>query len=98
MEAYTFTSQGPLTVTLRNVGSASADLAPPSGADYFINGVHDSNVAGTCGSTVTPEPSCTAIVSLSSYASLISGAAYPFKIVTPSGGVFSYSVIYGGGS
>jgi len=95
MEAFSFPTGGPLVVTLRNVGSAAENLSP--GADYFINGIKGT-ATGTCGSAVTPSQSCQVTVSLSGYGSLISGAAYPFKIVTPTGGVFSYSIIYGGAS
>ena len=93
MEAYTFPTGQPLTVTLRNVGSASENLA---NADYFIAGTKGS-LGGTCGSAVTPSGSCQASVTVAT-GSLISGAAYPLKIVTPTGGVFSYTVIYGGAS
>ena len=94
MEAYGFPSGGPLVVQLRNVGSASEDLLD---AEYFINGVKGT-LSGTCTANVTPGGSCQAIVTLTSYGSLIPNAAYPFKIVTPTGGVFSYTVIYGGSS
>ena len=99
MEAYNFGTggtSGTLTVTLRNVGSATEDLAD---ADYFVNGVNVGPPASQCGgaSTVTPTQSCAIGLTVTT-ASLVSGAAYPFKIVTPTGGVFSYSVIYGGGS
>lgn len=98
MEAYTFPASGALTVTLRNVGSASENLA---GADYFVNGVQTSTPSGfgictvSDSTNVVPGGSC--VVNLQvTIASLVSGAAYPFKIVTPTGGVFSYSIIYGG--
>ena len=97
MEAYSFPVGGPMVVTLRNVGSASENLAT---ADYFVNGVIGTATLSGCAtpSAVTPSGSCQASVAFTSYASLISGAAYPFKVVTPTGGVFSYSVIYGGSS
>jgi flagellin-like protein len=99
MEAYSW-SAGTLTVTLRNVGSATENLA---GADYFVNGqLSNSGLAGSCsgasGSTITPTQSCIATITVANAASLTSGAAYPLKIVTPTGGVFSYSVIDGGSS
>ena len=94
MEAYSWPSGlGTLTVTLRNVGPAAVDLA---NADFFVNGV---KMAGTgCGATVTPGGSCILVVTVTGAASLVNGAAYPFKIVTPTGGVFSYSIIAGGAS
>jgi len=103
MEAYSFPSGGPLTVTLRNVGSATENLAS---ADYFVNGAIDTglafsgcsaNGAAATSSALVPSGSCVATVTVP-VTSLISGAAYPFKVVTPTGGVFSYSVIYGGNS
>ena len=93
MEAYSFPTAGPLTVQLRNVGSASENLAI---ADYFIAGTKGT-LGGNCGNAVTPGGSCQATVTVP-VTSLISGAAYPFKIVTPTGGVFSYTVIFGGAS
>jgi len=102
MEAYSW-SGNTLTVTLRNVGSATENL---SGADYFVNGVLTIEPpTSTCGtgatlSALAPTYSCVVTVNVGSNIenSLTSGAAYAFKIVTPTGGVFSYSVIYGGSS
>jgi flagellin-like protein len=98
MEAYTFSTTPSLTVTLRNVGSATENLA---GADYFINGIKgtlgSSGCGASSGSSVTPTQSCQATITpYQAAGSLTPGAAYPLKIVTPTGGVFSYSVIYGG--
>jgi hypothetical protein len=94
MEGYSFPSGGPLTVALRNVGSASENLA---GADYFVNGVLATSIsiASCSSSAVTTGAVCSVTLTVST-TSLILGAAYPFKIVTPTGGVFSYAVIYGG--
>ncbi len=50
-----------------------------------------------CGTTLTPGGSCTATFTVTG-ASYMAGAAYPLKLVTPDGGVFSYSVIDGGSS
>lgn len=90
MEAYTFQVGGPLAIALRNVGSASVDVA---NADYFINGVAATPTG--CGASLAPGGSCQASLTLASYASLMFGAGYAVKVVTPTGGVFSYSVIYG---
>lgn len=96
MEAFSFPTGGPLALTVRNVGSASINVG---GSDFFVNGVKSNAITGTCsGATLTPSQSCVANVPLASYASLVSGAAYPLKIVTPDGGVFSYSVTFGGAS
>ena len=95
MEAYNFQIGGSLVVNLRNVGSASVDIG---GADYFLNGVDAGTPTGSCsGATLAPGDSCTATLSPST-GSLVSGAAYPFKVVTPTGGVFAYTVVYGGSS
>ena len=102
MEAYSFPTGGSLTVTLRNVGSATENLAK---ADYFVNGMLTNEPPGfTCAtgsaSALAPTQSCVATVTVGNTieSSLTAGAAYAFKIVTPTGGVFSYSVIYGGSS
>jgi flagellin-like protein len=95
MEAYSFPIGGSLSVTVRNVGSASVNVAL---SDFFVNGVVATSVGGVCSSaTLTPSQSCVATVGVT-LTSLTGGAAYPLKIVTPDGGVFSYSVIYGGSS
>ena len=96
MEAYSFPIAGPLAVTVRNVGSASINVG---GSDFFINGIVGTLGGGCVGATLTPAGgSCAGTVTLTGYGSLTSGAAYPLKIVTPDGGVFSYSVIFGGSS
>ena len=96
MEAYSWSSNS-LTVTLRNVGSATENL---QGADYFINGVKAGAPTGTCGtagSSITPTQNCIATITATQPAgSFISGASYVLKVVTPTGGVFSYTVICGG--
>jgi hypothetical protein len=95
MEAYNFPIGGPLTMTLRNVGQASVNVG---NSDFFISGVK-ATLGGSCvAQTLAPGRSCSAIVSLGSYASLVTGAAYPVKVVTPTGGIFGYSVIYGSSS
>jgi len=97
MEAYSW-SGTTITVTLRNVGSATENLGA---ADYFVNGVKvTSAVAGsvcTNISTVTPTQNCQVVLTpAQSAGSLTVGAAYSLKVVTPTGGVFSYSVMDGG--
>ena len=91
MEAYSFTGAS-LSVTMRNVGPSAVNIG---GADFFINGVKGV-MSGVCaGLTLTPTQSCSASVTYTG-SSLVSGAAYPFKVVTPDGGIFSFSVIAGG--
>jgi len=94
MESYNFlTSGGPVTITVRNVGPSAVNIG---GADFFINGVKATMTGGCAGATLTPTQSCGASLALGGGSTLVSGAAYPLKIVTPDGGVFSYSVVAGG--
>jgi len=93
MEAYSFPGTT-LTVTMRNVGPSAVNIG---GADFFINGVGSSMNGGCSGVTLTPTQSCQATITYSG-SSLVSGAAYPFKVVTPDGGIFSFSIIAGGSS
>jgi flagellin-like protein len=90
MEAYFFSGSA-LTISVRNVGAATVDM---SGADYFLNGVSATPDNG-CMLTLTISGSCTTTLTVTT-TNLSSGAGYPLKIITPEGGVFSYSVIYGG--
>lgn len=95
MEGYNFPTTGPLVLSVRDIGPSSVNIGK---ADFFINGL-PATMTGACAatSTITPTQSCAATIALSSgYSSLISGAAYPLRIVTPDGGVFSYPIIYGG--
>jgi flagellin-like protein len=97
MEAYSFPTGSPasLVVTVRNIGSQTENLA---GADYFVNGIKTTGSPSfTCSpaSAVTPTEPCAITLTVTT-TSLISGASYPLKIATPTGGVFSYPVIYGG--
>jgi flagellin-like protein len=98
MEAYNFptaaSGTGSLTLTVRNVGPASVNI---QNADFFINGVSVSQSGACSSATLTPGGSCTTTLTYAG-SSLVAGAAYPLKIVSPTGGVFSYSIIYGGAS
>jgi flagellin-like protein len=91
MEAYNWSSDGSLTVTVRDVGPATIGMDK---ADVFVNGVQLTSTG--CGSTLDPQGSCQIIVNTGT--TLVPGAAYPLKIVTPEGGVFSYSIVFGGSS
>jgi flagellin-like protein len=92
MESYAFPVNGPLTITVKNVGLTSVDS---SKTDFFINGQLATAGSG-CSTTLAVGGSCTTTLSLpTGYGSLTSGIAYPLKIVTPDGAVFSYSCIYG---
>lgn len=65
-------------------------------ADFFINGVPVPR-SGSCITTLAPQQECVFVLPAQS-ATFVAGAAYPFKIVTPSGGQFSYTMICGGAS
>ncbi len=96
MEAYSWTgvcTAGSILLTLRNVGPSSVDLSP-SAADYFVNGIKAGSAGGT---VVTPGQSVVVTVTPVAFSG-VCGAAYPLKVVTPTGGVFSYSVIDNGSS
>jgi flagellin-like protein len=99
MESYQWSfpsSPGTITLTLRNVGAAAIDTEH---TDVFVNGIAMGPLAGSCATTLTPTQSCTSdSLTPGGTASYIAGAAYPLKLVTPDGGVFSYSVIAGGSS
>ena len=97
MEAYQWTGAPPgsLTLTFRNVGPAPIAMAT---ADVFVNGIKQPATSGTCAATLNPGDSCSYTFTVAFGATLVGGAAYPLKIVTPTGGVFSYSIIQGGSS
>jgi archaellum component FlaF (FlaF/FlaG flagellin family) len=91
LQSYAFPVDGPLTVTVTNMGLTSVDL---SKADFFINGQPAAPGPG-CSLVLPVGGSCTTTLSLSTgYGSLRSGTAYPVKIVTPDGAIFVYSCIY----
>src|SRR3989337_2254062 len=92
MEAYNWVDLSTIELTFRNVGPASINADT---TDVFVNGLS----AGTLGGPdpLDPGASFSATITVPTF-SVVSGAAYPLKLVTPSGGVFSYSVIAGGAS
>ena len=95
MVSYNFPVGGPLSITVKNVGSSPVDLAT---ADFFINGVSATS-GSECKTTLTIGGSCTIALSPpGGYGGLLSGYSYTVKIVTADGAIFSYSVTYGGGS
>jgi flagellin-like protein len=100
MEAYNWdmtSSNGTITLTIRNVGSAAIDGAT---TDVFVNGISAGTLgAAACSTVLTPlGGSCTASIGVPTGFTPTAGAAYPLKLVTADGGVFSYSVIAGGSS
>jgi len=94
---------GPLTLYLQNVGSSTLDLIPAttgSSPSYFIAGTLVTNAApGTnspCTAAQLPgSAACSMVLTIPTGLTLTQGAAYPVKIVTPDGGVFSYTAIDG---
>jgi len=94
MEAYAWPTVDSLTITVRDVGPATIGM---DHADVFVNGVQLSSTG--CGTTLAPTESCSiGPLDATQTPALVAGAAYPLKIVTPEGGVFSYSIILGGSS
>ena len=102
MAAYNWANANPptqLTLYVQNVGSSSLTLTTAGGASYFINGVLITTVTTTCASPLAPGSAACPVVLTdptgTGAPTFTSGAAYPVKVVTPDGGVFSYSAIYG---
>lgn len=87
LEAYNWSALGTLELTLRNVGSASVDIA-------------NTYVAGELQTAAwTPDPvsvGATATVSITPAGFTASaGVAFTLKVVSATGGVFTFSVIAG---
>jgi flagellin-like protein len=98
MEAYNWDFSGAtIQITLRNVGPAEINAQD---TDVFVNGLSANTLGAPCPTNLAPGGSCTVTVHVPTSGAWtpVSGAAYPLKLVTPSGGVFSYSVIAGGSS
>jgi FlaG/FlaF family flagellin (archaellin) len=98
MAAYSWASTGTLTLYIQNVGSSSLKVLTTDGASYFVNGVLITTaVAGAtngCADPLAPGTSACSMA-LTTGTTFTNGAAYPVKVVTPDGGVFSYSAIFG---
>jgi archaellum component FlaG (FlaF/FlaG flagellin family) len=99
MAAYNWNNANPptqLTLYIQNVGSSSLNVG---GASYFVNGVLVTTATGgscpAAGTPLAPGSAACSILLTTGSAGFTSGAAYPVKVVTPDGGVFSYSAIYG---
>jgi flagellin-like protein len=91
LQSYAFPVNGPLTITVTNMGLTSVDM---SRADFFINGQPATPGPG-CSLVLPVGGSCTTTLNLSiGYSGLRPSTAYPVKIVTPDGAVFVYSCIY----
>jgi archaellum component FlaF (FlaF/FlaG flagellin family) len=93
MESYNWdTTAGTITITIRNVGAVSIDA---SHTDVFLNGIPVDGGLGTgCVTTLTADQACVATFNVPSE-TYVANTAYPLKLVTPDGGVFTYTVIAG---
>ena len=92
MEAYNWNPPTGLTMTLRNVGPATVQFA-----DAFINGVIQTPTGSGCmaGTPPTLAVGSSCVMTFASLTGFSSGVAYPIKLVTIDGAVFSYSAIAG---
>jgi flagellin-like protein len=92
LEAYNW-SGVTISGSLRNVGLAAVNVGL---ADVFVNGLSAGHPTGSCGgATLATQQSCAFNVPQPS-GTYASGTAYPLKIITPTGGIFSYTIISGG--
>jgi flagellin-like protein len=100
MAAYNWSNTNTLFLYLQNVGASTLNLVPTAGASapsYFVAGVLVTANPGTtspCSKAQLPgTPACS--MTLTNLPSVTQGAAYAIKVVTPDGGVFSYSAVAG---
>jgi hypothetical protein len=95
MEAYQWQDPAILTMSLRNTGSTTIDLAA---ADFYVGGSLQTLTAGTCtGGTFAalgPGTACTVSVTLTGR-SVTVGVAYVIRISLNDGAVMSYSAVAG---
>jgi len=84
IEAYSWPDGGALTLYVRNTGSSSVT----------IDKVYVGGSSGSIGSQSAIAPAGTTSVTVSGVGG-VAGTAYTIKIVTKTGGVFSFSCIYG---
>jgi flagellin-like protein len=92
LEAYNWGGTS-LVLTVRNVGTANVFVA-----DVFVNGAKVTATPGGSGTgcssgTISVQTTCT--LTIASPGTVTSGVAYPVKVVTGDGAVFSYSAIDG---
>jgi FlaG/FlaF family flagellin (archaellin) len=100
MAAYNWSNTATIFLYLQNVGSSTLNLLPTAGASapsYFVGGILVKAQAGATNPCTTAQAPGTAACSmtLTNLPTVTSGASYAIKVVTPDGGVFSYSAIAG---
>jgi flagellin-like protein len=84
MEAYVATTS-PLTLYIRNVGPTTS----------VVSAVYIEGVEATIGGVTSYAPGSTGTLTITPGQTLTAGVGYTVKIVTASGAVFSYSIVYG---
>ena len=105
MAAYNWSSGTSLILYLQNVGSSTLNLVPVTGTaspSYFVAGTlvtatptAEGSALGCTTAQLPGTAACSMVLTTPSSLSLTPGAAYAVKIVTPDGGVFSYTAIDG---
>jgi flagellin-like protein len=90
MDEYTWTTAGAVTGIVRNVGNAKVEIAA-----VYVEG-HSATFTPNP-STMDPLSTSTLSITAISGFTPVSGVAYTLKIVTKTGGVFSYSITFGHG-
>ena len=86
VEAYDWRTSGTLLFTLRNVGSAHVTVASVyvEGTSYSFGGMGTVSIGTTSQLTVSPPGG-----------SYTAGASYVLKVITNTGGTFTFSVVCG---
>ena len=104
MEGYNFPVGGPLTVTIKNIGTAPVNL---KNATYAVETLNDGGlqvplIGGNCTTAVAAGDSCQAILSVSAFnPPLVPAQSYVFAVELPNqtfSSAFKYSVTYGASS
>ena len=91
LESYSWdANSNQLTGSFKNVGTTPIAL---DSADAFISGTPVTLLAAA--QPLSPQQSTTFTVTVGNSNSLVPGVAYTLKIVTASGSVFSYTIVFG---
>nr|MDO8134759.1 hypothetical protein [Candidatus Njordarchaeum guaymaensis] len=86
IEAYDWTATGTLKFVLRNVGSAQVEIAA-----IYLEG----NSLGAAASTVTIGSTVAYSLTVPGTITITSGASYVLKVISATGGTFTFSVVAG---